>query len=644
MRSARFLIVATAAAILIALPASASADVLFASPTGSASATSCPTDNRCSIEHAVEDLAGTDDIVEAGPGNYSVGTLTVQDKITLRGEPGAAQPRIVGTSQPLAVAFAGDGATIQDVTIDLVGNGTAVVLGGSATIVRSLILARGPGNAPADADALFSASGGTLRDTTIRVKRSPAAMSHATVLSSAGVLTLRNVSVTRQDSGEESAVGLGGSGSPAIDADGLVIEARRCLTLGGPGHSIVHNLTATQPAAGGGITTPVVAAGTAQIDGAAITSTAGNAGVPAALITGSATLSNATIDAPASEGVRVDTNGRLDRVRIKGMVGIDMFGAATVTNTLALVSGDFAGRYGGPGPTAQVRNSTLVGGAASTGFRKDAGGTVELLNTIVSAGTDIKVNAGAVAARNSRFATVGAGAVTDQGGNIAAGPQFLDPTVGDYRLQPDSPMVDAGATHDLLGPVDLGGLPRVSGPLPDIGAYEFQHPAPPAPPAPTPEQPAQPSEPEPTGPSGPVASGGGQPSATAPVDALAPVLRGTSLTPRRFAVGARNVRLRFTLSEPATVAVHIASELPGRSSGGRCRAPSRRLAKRPRCTRLAQRGSRKVDGAAGPNSVPFDARGLKPGPHRVTLVPSDAARNGGGAATARFTVVKARKR
>src|SRR4051812_19600653 len=103
MRSTQLLIVATAA-VLVALPASASADVLYASPTGSTSAASCPRDHRCSIQHAVEDLAGTDDVVEAGPGDYSVDMLTVQDKITLRGEPGAAHPRLVGTSQPLAVA------------------------------------------------------------------------------------------------------------------------------------------------------------------------------------------------------------------------------------------------------------------------------------------------------------------------------------------------------------------------------------------------------------------------------------------------------------------------------------------------------------------------------------------------------------
>src|SRR4051812_6107883 len=107
------------ATAMLALPAAASADTLYASPTGSTSATSCPSDARCSIEHAVEDLAADNDVVEAEPGNYSVDQLTIQDKITLRGQPGAAQPRIVSTTSALGVAFVGEGSTIQDVTLDL---------------------------------------------------------------------------------------------------------------------------------------------------------------------------------------------------------------------------------------------------------------------------------------------------------------------------------------------------------------------------------------------------------------------------------------------------------------------------------------------------------------------------------------------
>ncbi|MEA2444057.1 MAG: hypothetical protein QOJ12_1349, partial [Thermoleophilales bacterium] len=173
--------------------------------------------------------------------------------------------------------------------------------------------------------------------------------------------------------------------------------------------------------------------------------------------------------------------------------------------------------------------------------------------------------------------------------------------------------------------LDLGGLPRVSGPLPDIGAFEFQHPAAPESPAVTPE---------------PAPQGAGRGPSAAPVDGLAPVLSGTGLTPRRFPAGARNVRLRFTLSEPASVAVQIGRELPGRRSGRRCLAPSQRRARAPRCTRLVTQRSLTLAGANGSNSVRFDARGLKPGSYRATLVPTDAAGNRGAGTTIRFVVAR----
>src|SRR4051812_35308606 len=614
MRPAPFLVLATAIAALLALPVAASADTLYASPGGDDSATTCPADHRCSITNAVQRVARTDDVVEAAPGDYNVAQLTLAKRITLRGEPGAANPRIVGTRRPLSVAFAAAGATIQDVTVDQVGDGIAVTVGGSATIERSLILARGPGAGPADADALYTASSTTVRDTTIRVNRNPAATNHPTVTAGGGVLTLRNVSVTRQDHGSESALGLDTSsgGSPSVDADGLTIEATRALTLGGPGHSVIHDLTATQPP-GAGQTVAVVASGTTQIDGAVIESSV-DATSRAALITGAATLSNATVDAPDGGGVIVEGDARLDRARVRAQLGVEMFGAATVTNSLVVATGIFAGRYGGPGPTASVRNSTLIAESNGSGFRKDAGGTVELVNTIMSAGTDIELNGGAVAARNSRFATVSGSGLTDDGGNVAAGPRFTDPTVGDYRLQPDSPMVDAGETHDLLGPVDLAGLPRVSGPKPDIGAFEFQHPVAVDPPAP-------------------------QPPTT--VDDLAPPLRSASLRPRRFAAGSKTPRLRFALSEPASVAIAIARERPGRRRGSRCVKPSRKLRRGRRCTRLVAAGTLKADGAAGSNSMSFSGQGLRRGPYRLTLVPTDAAGNRGKPVTVRFVIARA---
>jgi hypothetical protein len=61
--------------------------------------------------------------------------------------------------------------------------------------------------------------------------------------------------------------------------------------------------------------------------------------------------------------------------------------------------------------------------------------------------------------------------LVDLGGNLDLDPGFAGP--GDYRLEPGSPAIDAGAPVAGVGAVDLAGGERTSGPAIDIGAYEF---------------------------------------------------------------------------------------------------------------------------------------------------------------------------
>ena len=76
------------------------------------------------------------------------------------------------------------------------------------------------------------------------------------------------------------------------------------------------------------------------------------------------------------------------------------------------------------------------------------------------------------------------GSITPGFGNHNVPPGFVDAAAGDFHLRHDSPLLDSG--NDIWGPgsTDLNDRPRVvdsdgsSGPLADIGAYEYQRAAP----------------------------------------------------------------------------------------------------------------------------------------------------------------------
>jgi hypothetical protein len=174
-----------------------------------------------------------------------------------------------------------------------------------------------------------------------------------------------------------------------------------------------------------------------------------------------------------------------------------------------------------------------------------------------------------------------------------------------------------------------------------------------------PDPPAPPPSPPPANPDG--GSSGGGPSGGAgdgssSADRTAPAFVGSpSFSPARFAVagaakarGARSApqgsKLRFTLSENATVKVAIGRGVPGRKVGGACVAPGKAKAGAPRCTRSLAVGSLTLSGQAGPNRAPFtgkvNGRSLAPGAYSATLTARDAAGNVSAAKTAKFAIVR----
>jgi len=157
-------------------------------------------------------------------------------------------------------------------------------------------------------------------------------------------------------------------------------------------------------------------------------------------------------------------------------------------------------------------------------------------------------------------------------------------------------------------------------------------------------------------PSGLTSSG----TTTGPSDTSAPGVSGYGLTNNPFVVGGgstpsfgsaakakkhkKGTTFRYTLSEAATVKITIAQRLAGRRRGKRCVAPTRKLRKAKKCTRISTRGTLTRISKTGANRVAFSgrigSRKLSPGSYQATLTASDSAKNTSRGRTIAFSIVK----
>jgi hypothetical protein len=546
------------------LPAAVTVAVALVAPASSSALTYCVNKPSCvtaggtssaDLDTALSTAEGTGgpDRIEIGPGTYTT------------------------TSPSGFHYFTG----ISGNSVDVVGSG------------RDATFLRGP--ASTDVNPWKTLRISTLADTvnhvsdlSVRIpnKAAPAA-AHSGIFVTDG--TVERVSVTDDgggtggiESGDDLAVRdcdvtlAGLSGSAAISANGGDVLAERCHTAGGfyglytgPGHFSVgrdNDLSARYAPvySFGGVSR--VEDNLLRTTGSTVLFGQGPAGLVAAAFDGPPAVDGVVIarhitaigtGAAQSDGVRAEGSGsKVARMSLDSSV---------LSNYARSVNG-----HGGAGLYAiTVRYSNLD---LSTALL-DPGGTND-------------------------FAT----------GNVAGDPKFADAGEGNFQLSAGSPAIDTGdpAPVGAFQPNDLAGKPRTvdgdgnGSAITDMGAYEFQPPAP----ATTPTTPTTPPTPPATPPKKLLALSGLKVTSS----------RASRRKPRRYA-------LSFSLTLPASVQIVVDRKVAGHRKGRRCLAGKRRGVKS--CKTYKRAWSTRRNASAGPNKVTLSSR-LKPGKYRLSATPRGA--------------------
>lgn len=127
-------------------------------------------------------------------------------------------------------------------------------------------------------------------------------------------------------------------------------------------------------------------------------------------------------------------------------------------------------------------------------------------------------------------------------------------------------------------------------------------------------------------------------------DQVAPSVSNQSLLKSKFKSSDKN-KLRYTLSESATVVVTLSRVLAGRKVGKKCVAPNKKYKTRVACIRSVTNKKRLViNSLAGANKRNFPGKWagkrLAAGSYTLTLVATDASGNAGAPVVVKFLIVR----
>lgn len=343
---------------------------------------------------------------------------------------------------------------------------------------------------------------------------------------------------------------------------------------------------------------------------------------PGALLT-SCSLASGTIRNSACLGTGTAAGGKVTAVSASVTTAVFALRNVTAITTVPDSEGIRTGTNNGT-VTMNISNVIARGPAGDLSVRAGLAGGDTTAN--VDHSNWRTQNVSAAAGASAKLVQTG----PNQNGATTTEPLFVNAAGGDYRQAAGSPTIDAGVIELSTGLVALGGMARTIGTTTDIGADEFDPAAAVAPP---------PAPATPDAPGGETGTGNGAAPDTR--DVVAPRL--TGLTLARTVTRRRGAKLRFTLSEAATVSVTFAQPKTGRTVGTRCRTTTKKNRSKPRCTIPGVRGRLTISGLAGTNTLTFSGklskvRRLALGSYRLTATAVDAAGNPASPASRRFTL------